>query len=58
MKLCFCGATPSLRVDDNGRYWFVKCGQCDRASIHCRTREEAVEAWNVGGEWPVGGEAA
>lgn len=49
LKICFCGSAPFVMSDGNGRYQFVKCGNCDRASIHCRTRAEAIEAWNDGG---------
>lgn len=45
-KVCYCGSDAVARPDGNGRYWFVKCTGCDRASIHCRTFDEAVAAWN------------
>lgn len=48
LKLCLCGSEPRSRVDGNNRYHFVQCGDCGRASIHCRTSEEALEAWNKG----------
>lgn len=47
-KVCICGSEPRLQTDGNNRYWLVKCDDCGRASIHCRTSEEAVEAWNGG----------
>lgn len=45
-KGCYCGASARVTTDGNNRYWFVKCNGCDRAGIHCRTRDEAVDAWN------------
>lgn len=45
-KICFCGSDPVVKPDGNARYWLVECGSCGRASIHCRTRDEAVEEWN------------
>lgn len=49
LKLCSCGAQAALC--SNGRYWFAACSQCDRATIHMRTREEAEQAWNT--EFPA-----
>lgn len=48
LKTCVCGDPdePRRRRDDHGRYSFIECRSCKRATIHCRTPEEAIEAWN------------
>jgi hypothetical protein len=47
LKGCICGnGYPTARTDENNRYHFIVCGVCSRATIHCRTKEEAVTAWN------------
>lgn len=45
-RLCECGGEPRGRKDDHGRYSYVECPDCGRATIHCRTPEEAQQAWN------------
>lgn len=48
LKGCICASMPRPERDGNGRYVSLKC-ECGRATIYCKSIEEAEAIWNENG---------
>jgi len=47
LKPCpFCGGAAVVVPDDNDCWSFVECKFCAAQSDGCRTKEDAIAAWN------------
>lgn len=45
MRVCKCGGKPGIKQSESKKY-YVRCKECGRGTITCKTPEEAVAIWN------------